>query len=194
MFGHRLCWQHRRPDQPADRRERSEDIDRRRCHDRGTFARARLGSAVLAAQAQGAPRVRYVPPLEAPREVYVGHAGGVRGAGAAAAHGCYAPAALASPSCCSRGRCQQRSHTPIGTTFGGSGAPAPPMPPLSRGTYGFGRVGTLKDTKVSGPCWPTQDYRFSTAKLIRSSPSERVAESTQSSTTCVDRGERGAVP
>ena len=34
------------------------------------FARARR-AAVLAARAQGVPRMRYVPPLEAPREVHV---------------------------------------------------------------------------------------------------------------------------
>jgi len=49
----------------AFRARRQQDEDRRRA-----FARAR-SAAVLAARAQGAPRVRYVPPLEAPREVYV---------------------------------------------------------------------------------------------------------------------------
>ena len=49
----------------AFRARRQQDEDRRRA-----FARARR-AAVLAARAQGAPRVRYVPPLEAPREVYV---------------------------------------------------------------------------------------------------------------------------
>jgi hypothetical protein len=49
----------------AFRARRQQDEDRRRA-----FARARR-AAVLAARAQGAPRVRYVPPLEAPLEVYV---------------------------------------------------------------------------------------------------------------------------
>eukprot|EP00900_Chrysochromulina_parva_P018049 jgi/Chrpa1/26245/Chrysochromulina_OHIO_Genome00027065-RA len=48
----------------AFRARRQQDEDRRRA-----FARARR-AAVLAARAQGAPRVRYVPPLEAPLEVY----------------------------------------------------------------------------------------------------------------------------
>ena len=46
----------------AFRARRQQDEDRRRA-----FARARR-AAVLAARAQGAPRVRYVPPLEAPRK------------------------------------------------------------------------------------------------------------------------------
>jgi hypothetical protein len=49
----------------AFRARRQQDEDRRRA-----FARARR-SAVLAARAQGVPRVRYVPPPEATREVHV---------------------------------------------------------------------------------------------------------------------------
>ena len=49
----------------AFRARRQQDEDRRRA-----FARARR-AAVLVARAQGAPRVRYVPPIEAPREVHV---------------------------------------------------------------------------------------------------------------------------
>ena len=52
------------------RRQRDEDRRRRDEDRRRTFARARR-AAVLAARAQGVPRVRYVPPQEAPREVHV---------------------------------------------------------------------------------------------------------------------------
>ena len=36
VFGSTACVGSTAPDQPTDRRERSEDIDRRRCHDRGS--------------------------------------------------------------------------------------------------------------------------------------------------------------
>jgi len=49
----------------AFRARRQQDEDRQRA-----FARARR-AAVLAARAQGVPRVRYVPPPEVPREVHV---------------------------------------------------------------------------------------------------------------------------